>query len=1055
MKNRKLSKILGVVLTLSLVFSLGLVFTAAPVAADDDEWSMYDFPAQGAGSDYFFDITVTDGPAVIDRDADGYFWAYVQLGAGNDHVIKSLDTEGRTWDLTAYDTDFPGGGPVVDIDCSPLDADVAYIIGGTTNTVYKTLDGGDSWAEVGNAALLIDSRAAAVVLADIAVGWDDDGDARVFVSGTSATPEGIVFYMYDVAFGTNWMDLTADVIGAVPLGILGLSVSPAFEDDAFQSVLAINATDTYIAYHVGSNPGGWADILIQNTTPAAFVAVDGSDPAYPEDFNSDDFNADDQEIFVGIDGALHAAGNGGVVRICGVTPACREILDPADLTEDIISLDVVGNVGNVQLLAGESGRRAASGCDVWYSYDDGEQWDSAGAQGIQPAGAIGALAGNTYVIMDDDFDEDTGMGWAATDAVAVATETCFSGTIDGGASWQGYSLINTDSVNLFSFAVQAKSPDTVWWFSDDTAGDADLFRFDGSNWERVYEENQYAGALIANPDAVTAYDDTVVLYDTAATTTDIIFSSNGGQTFADTDEEPCDDAAAEGINVLIMVDEETWWVGDSGIAGGGDLYVTDDAGDRCWTGPFDIVATADSITSLAVSGDTALAGNNDSEAFYSDDEGETWLQVDTGTPVDAGVADNTYVAFDDGDANIAYAAADDTLARFTDLSDLAGNWEAWDFMGDQAAFADTLAAQVTFNGISCLDGVVYASTVDLMTTDFDNDANAATVDAAGALWRCVNPLEDLLDADASDWDWPTAGLTVTAAVVGTDNFDGLQVTPIGSNALWCNDASLVTLWVYDDLLVGPTDGLLCDPGTDQLILEWDGLSGNATDWDVMVYSSEDMRAAYRSFDDNTADDDTILIAQDGVVTPGVAGHVISLDSCTMQWWKVRAFAPVHSKWSAVQTCGTGAGLLGIDEYTFSPTPGDVDVPLDPSFGWVNLSVDSYDFEFSTVADFSTIMDSASIVDPVYNLPMTLEYDTNYFWRARPVCGGTPGTWAYATFTTTTESAVAPAPPPADTPEIVIPPVQQITPKYIYAIIAIGASLAGLVIGLIVRTRRTS
>jgi len=118
-------------------------------------------------------------------------------------------------------------------------------------------------------------------------------------------------------------------------------------------------------------------------------------------------------------------------------------------------------------------------------------------------------------------------------------------------------------------------------------------------------------------------------------------------------------------------------------------------------------------------------------------------------------------------------------------------------------------------------------------------------------------------------------------------------------------------------------------------------------------------------------------------------------------------------------------------------------------------VDSYDFEFSTVADFSTIMDSASIVDPVYNLPMTLEYDTNYFWRARPVCGGTPGTWAYATFTTTTESAVAPAPPPADTPEIVIPPVQQITPKYIYAIIAIGASLAGLVIGLIVRTRRTS
>jgi len=1039
MKKTKLQKILGIGLTLALVLSLGMVFTAAPVAAGDDEWTTYDFPAQGAGSDYFLDNTITAGPAVVDRDADGYFWAYVQLGAGNDHVMKSLDTEGRTWDLTAYDADFPGGGPVVDIDCSPLDADVAYIIGGATNTVYKTLDGGDSWAEVGNAALLVDSAAAAVTLADIAVGWDDDGDARVFVSGASVTPEGLVFYMYDVAFGTNWMDLTADVIGAVPTGILGLSVSPAFDDDAFQSVLAINATDTYIAYHVGSNPGGWADILIQDDGGGPFVAVDGSDPVYPEDFNSDDFSADDQEIFVGIEGGLHAATNGGVVRICGVTPACFEILDPGDLDADIISLDIVGNVGNVQLLAGETGTAAAQGCNVFYSYDDGEQWDSAALQGIQPAGDVGALAGSTYVIMDDDFDEDTGIGWAATDATAVDTENCFSMSIDGGASWQGISLINTDvntaGAALTAFTIQTGSPDTVWWLAADVAaGDADLFRYDGTNWERVFEENQYG---FVTPDAVAAYGDTVLIYDIG--TTNIWFSSNGGQTFADTDEEPCD-GVADGIQSLIMLDEETWWVGDNGIAGG-DLWTTDDAGDRCWNGPFAIYAANRAVTSLAVSGDTALAGNIVGEAYYSDDEGETWAQVDTGNPVPATALAATYVCFDDGDANVAYAASDDVLARFTDLSDLAGNWEAWNFLGDQAATADTLAVQVNFVGIGCLDGVVYAPTVDLMTTDFDNDGNGAgTIDAAGALWRCVNPLQDLLDADASDWDWPTAGLTFTAAVAGTDNFDGLQVTPLSSNALWCNDASLATLWVYDDLLVGPVDGLICDPNTNQLVLEWSELSGNATNWDVAIYTEDTLtRAAYREFDAATGSADAEFIR---------AG----VDACTEYFWAVRANAPVHSKWSTpVAACSTGAGLLGIEEYTFSPTPGDIDVPLNPSFGWVNLSVDSYDFEFSTVDDFSTTMDTASVVDPVYNLPMTLDYGTNYFWRVRPVCGGTPGTWAYATFTTLKVSEGAPT-PPATTPITPVEVIQKnITPNYIYAIIGIGIGLA-VAVGVLIRKK---
>jgi hypothetical protein len=51
-----------------------------------------------------------------------------------------------------------------------------------------------------------------------------------------------------------------------------------------------------------------------------------------------------------------------------------------------------------------------------------------------------------------------------------------------------------------------------------------------------------------------------------------------------------------------------------------------------------------------------------------------------------------------------------------------------------------------------------------------------------------------------------------------------------------------------------------------------------------------------------------------------------------------------------------------------------------------------------------------------------------------------------------------APPPvvveqSPAPVINIPPAQQITPTWIYAIIGIGAALAVVVIVLIVRTRR--
>lgn len=1007
MKNKRILKILGVALTLAMVFSLGAIFTAAPVAADDDEWSAYDLPLADADGDWFMDDAITTvGPIV--RDIDGYFWAYVEQGADTDEIYKSLDTEGRTWDLTMYSdaTDGVAGTDVLAMAPSTLDADVLYAIDAAA--VYKTEDGGDSWSEVGD----FDTDVIET-LTTLAVGWDSEGDARVFVGTADKTVAGFddgdtqgIFYLYDIAFGTDWTDLALDGMGDADrddISVLGLAVSPDFADDAFIAALVTNHedVDTHVAWHVGSNPGGWTSVDLETAAEGAWESDFGSDPVFPADFNGDDFADGETEIFVGYSDI--AGIDGGVSRVYGTADDAEEQLDDVVGT-DIISLDAVGNLGSMQFLAGEAGE-----ADVWYSSDDGDNWESALAEGINPAGAA-----NTYVVIDADYDGDEGIGWAATSAA----EGGLSMTIDGGTSWQGISLLDTEIADLNAAAIVG---DTVYILTD-LGDESDLFRYDGA-WTRLYQEAQYG---LGDMDMIGIFEDTIVL--AASTGADIAFSTDGGQMFGAPDETPASIAS------LLVLDDETWWVGDTD----GDLWVTDDAGDRSWD-EYEIDAVAVDITSLAVSGDTALAGTAVSEVWYSEDAGETWDQVDTGNDIDGDNA-ATYVTFDSDDDNIAYAAADDTLARFTDLSDLDGDWEAFDTDinfadgngdGDFTDAGDTVYLFDTASGIASMDGVLYASSGGVF--------NSAGTAEAGGFMRVVNPLSDLDDVDDSNVDGVADGLDT-----GTDDeFDGGLLITSGSTVLWAIDVDEFTLWTYTDLMVGPATGIIADPGDTDYTLSWDGFA-NATDYEVWVYEDEDMRAVYEEYADDTGDDDPLLIDTTGVT----AG--------TQYWVMVRGSAPVHSKWSDVFTFWTGPGAVGIDEDTLAPSLGALNVPTDTPFSWgFNAAAESYTIEISDTADFSNILDSATVTVPAYQSSVTLQEGTNYWFRVNSTAGGQDGDPAYSNFTTMTTPPAPPAPPapapaaPATILEIPVPT----TPNYIYAIIGIGAALAILVIVLIVKTRK--
>jgi len=1051
MKNRKLSKILGVALTLALVFSLGVVFTAAPVAADPDEWSTYDLPDAGADGDWFREgatLGTSDIVAIgpIARDIDDYFWTSITLDADGSgtltagdtiEVLKSLDTEGRSWEATDFSADIPAAvDPVaiVAIVCSPEDADVVYVAAGddtaANDAVYKTEDGGDAWEEVSDlsAALAGGGGANSEEVTCMAVGFIDS-EAHVYVGTSDATPDdGEVYYINDIAFGGAWTDLNVQAsaiagIGAGVSQVYGIAVSPDFDDDAIVAALIVTDSaaidnvwttagrdQTFIVINTGATAADWPDVELTDDGGGPEFATAGSDPVFVDDFDADDA----YEFFVGVDGAFHLAGNtlGGIFRIYGDTNAEVAMLD--DVDDDIISLDLAGDIGGTYLLAGAQGDN-----DVWYSDDDGDNWLLASDEGINPSGVT-----NTFVICDADI-ADTGIGWAAT---GVA-EGAVSMTNDGGATWVGISLIDTniDSVEGLALSPDFASPGLMFVLTDDvtTANDS-LLRYDGTNWERIWESTtQYVAIDMVAVSPEIGSDDTVFVGSSTVQAgpgaETIYVSEDNGTSWAELREPP------GSLLSLTIIDADTLIAGGDGDS---DVYITDVQGRRAWDN-YDTGVTAD-VISIAVNGDTVIVGGDAGNVFISEDLCETWDQV--GAQVDATATNDTYVCFDSdfGNTNVIYAAADDTIARFLDIGELAEDWENFD--ADDPADNDGENEVETAIGIACVDGVLYVAGVQAMTVDED-----------GAVVRSVNPLEDLDTVGDSEWDHVNEGFTAG------DNFDTLMVTE-GSTILWTYDISTATIWTLTDVLAAIVTGVTVDPDVGSAIISWDGFD-NATDYDVVVYGNEDMTLAYEWYDAAIGDDSPIVTVNDNVTT-GV--HALeALDAGAVYWVQVRAAAPINSKWSDVITFTTDPATMAIDADFFGPAIGATNVSISPSFGW-NLieEADSYVVEVSDTYDFSNILETATVTEPVYQLQTTLANSANYFWRVKAISGTSESNWATGTFTTAAAPVEAPAPPEPVAPQAPVQVIQEtITPNFIYAIIGIGAALAILVVVLIVKTRK--
>ncbi|GAH10375.1 unnamed protein product [marine sediment metagenome] len=122
--------------------------------------------------------------------------------------------------------------------------------------------------------------------------------------------------------------------------------------------------------------------------------------------------------------------------------------------------------------------------------------------------------------------------------------------------------------------------------------------------------------------------------------------------------------------------------------------------------------------------------------------------------------------------------------------------------------------------------------------------------------------------------------------------------------------------------------------------------------------------------------------------------------------------------------------------------------------------ETYEFELSTGSSttaggyFTDVLvgltGTNALVSTAWKCDIGLDYETRYYWHVKAFGVDTETPWSdVGTFTT---MGVAPA-PPEPAPPVVIPPVEEITPIWLWVIIGIGAALMIAVIILIVTTRR--
>lgn len=879
-------------------------------------------------------IAVSPGFAV-----DGTIFAVIDGATAGiaDSVAKSTDG-GRTWgapvDVNAGDNTAAAG--IVAVAVSPNFATDNTVVAADMKRVYKSADGGATWAQLGatlgntnvsidNDGNVTDIRIAAIAVSPtydgqgpIAVGLidDDQGDVGMPPNGT---------FVWGLNGVLNWEDPTGPTGAGLVENVMAIAFSPAYATDA--TILAIGATEpTGLRVHswAGStktwdsgNGLGDAITLHQEIGPFDLAAPYGNarvvrtSLAVPQDFNSTD--AARRTVFVGVDTTepVSISERGGVYRTTALygTPV-RQI---GGLAADVTSLSLTGTNANPGTLfigmATNEVRRSTNhfgpAADITTTASTTNPIPGAGA----PAGVV-----NTLVAAPPNFAAtSTVFAGNSVAGTAQGSQTAFSISKDAGVNFAQVSLIDDPApIALGRISDLAVSGSTIYLSmasGDDDAGllaDSLWLSGDsGATWSRV--DTMHIGGVgnyeLAFVGMSPNYaNDGVAYWADGGTTAGVIRrTTNGGKTWVNVSAP----ALAGTITALAVLDTNTLVVAGSD----GSARSSTDRG-SIWSSAI-ITGAVGGIQSFARSpnhgtDNTVLAGDGGGQVFRSNDGGGSFVRVGS---VSIGANIKLAVGFDAAYATngTLYATGDSGTYRWVDGT----NTTSWTLIDGAGAASIGIPGQSGNVLVVGPDGTLYA---------------AQSISGAGAR-RTLDPTArggapvDFAVAPTSTY---VNNASQTTSVDGNTRLGPMGWAP-GSNVLYAAraDSTPDQLWAYTDTWANPQliPGLT-SPIADavagtvpagtaavavgSITFTWPNPAG-ATHFQLQVASDAGFASPL------AAETRMVAAAAGGLTT---AANLTSLPAATRYWWRVRALlsstgntvsmADLLSRWSQPATFMTAA-----------------------------------------------------------------------------------------------------------------------------------------------------
>ena len=602
----KLSKILGVALTLTILVSLLVTTVATPAMAGDRKWTKSNLPVAGANGDWFRHIDMDEiGPMA--KTIDDMLIIGADIG-GTPYLFKS-DDWGRTWSRIKKYSNLAGVDYAIDFATDPEDGDTFYVLD-DSNNVWRTTDMGSNFVSITGLGL------GATNLSSIDFDWVG-GNAYLFAGG-----DDDVYRFDEYEYGATWQSLGLNAAVAGTPNVLDIRTSPNFSNETNPMVMALyeNGISTYISYKYGS--ADWGDVVgnVELDDNGGGIANDGRfSETFPADFDSDN-STGLLEYWVATSGPDAVD---GVWRIVG-----NQSFEKIGNTDDFNCVDFAGNVANGTILAGTTFGEI-------YRANDGVGGTWAKTQCVPNTNAAPAT-GDVWLLMGPDYLEDDFAVAAFNDPSVFAYQV-------RDRQWVGQSLIEAeiDVINDVAFG------STRFQMTTDTGNYSNIWRkSDDGTWDLVrWLDNAFSVAneygLLVSDEFET--DETVFYWDNNASK--FFRSTNAGDRFIgqlNTYVSNVSAAHAFSSSSLLIstTGNGTYKTGNNGTTWGNNAADPDDGVD------FAVDPTDDQHV---------LCGDDSGAVFESTNQGKTWAELTKGNPF--ATTDDVYVAFDPVEAETFYAAS--------------------------------------------------------------------------------------------------------------------------------------------------------------------------------------------------------------------------------------------------------------------------------------------------------------------------------------------------------------------------------------------------------------